>query len=208
MKRANAGTAEKRCPIAGVEIPITDIGPLMIGQTENKESGTGCTVLVCKDGMRAGLDLRGGGPASRDIHIYDWRNGVQIAGLLTEDKTGLRSTIDYMSASIEARDNKFTGNTTLAVVVTNAAFNKPQLCTIAGMAHNGYARSIDPSAPYTMRRARTGFRRLQILDEAGPFTDTGDGSVSCSENRERVRGCPLSLLAYITTLLCFPSIQF
>ena len=49
-----------------------------------------------------------------------------------------------MSASIEARDNKFTGNTALAVVVTNAAFNKSQLCKIAGMAHNGYARSIDP----------------------------------------------------------------
>ena len=76
--------------------------------------------------------------------IYDWRNGEQIAGLLTEDKTGLRSTIEYMSASIESKDNKFTGNTTLAVVVTNAAFNKPQLCKIAGMAHNGYARSINP----------------------------------------------------------------
>ena len=76
--------------------------------------------------------------------IYDWRNGEQIAGLLTEDKTGLRSTIEYMSASIESKDNKFTGNTTLAVVVTNAAFNKPQLCKIAGLAHNGYARSINP----------------------------------------------------------------
>lgn len=276
----DTGAAEKRTPIAGVEIPITDIEPLMIGQTEDKESGTGCTVIICKDGMRAGLDVRGGGPASRDSQllnpltaaqsinaillsggsayglgaangvmsyleehgigydtgfalvplvaqsdiydlsvgdpkvrpgaemgydaaklafeapnyqdgnfgagcgasvgkiagmdyamktgigsyaiqigdlkigaivvlnalgdIYDWRNGEQIAGLLTEDKTGLRSTIEYMSASIESKDNKFTGNTTLAVVVTNAAFNKPQLCKIAGMAHNGYARSIDP----------------------------------------------------------------
>ena len=33
---------------------------------------------------------------------------------------------------------------TLAVVITNAAFNKAQLCKIAGMAHDGYARSIHP----------------------------------------------------------------
>ena len=76
--------------------------------------------------------------------VYDWKTGEQVAGLLTEDKTGLRSTMDYMCSSIESRDNKFTGNTTLAVVVTNAEFSKPQLCKIAGMAHNGLARSINP----------------------------------------------------------------
>ena len=272
--------AEARTPVAGVEIPITDIESLMIGQAENKEAGTGCTVLICRDGMRAGLDVRGGGPASREsqllnpltsaqfLHavvlsggsayglgaahgvmsyleeqgigyatgvalvplvaqsdifdlsvgdarvrpdadmgyeaaksafegpdyqdgnygagcgasvgkiagmdyamktgigsyavqvgdlkigaitvlnalgdIYDWKTGEQVAGFLTEDKTGLRSTMEYMSASTESKENKFTGNTTLAVVVTNADFSKSQLCKIAGMAHNGLARSINP----------------------------------------------------------------
>ena len=269
-----------RKPLAGTEIKITDIEPLMIGQAENKDAATGCTVLICEDGMRAGLDVRGGGPASREsqllnplmsaqiVHaivlsggsayglgtangvmtyleeqgigydtgyalvplvaqsdiydlsvgdpsvrpdpdmgyeaakkaleapnyqdgnfgagcgasvgkiagmdyamktgigsyavqigdlkigaivvlnalgdVYDWRTGEQIAGFLTEDKTSLRSTMEQMSSSIEAKDNKFTGNTTLAVVVTNANFNKSQLCKIAGMAHDGYARSINP----------------------------------------------------------------
>ena len=272
--------AEARTPVAGVEIPITDIESLMIGQDENKEAGTGCTVLICRDGMRAGLDVRGGGPASREsqllnpltsaqfLHavvlsggsayglgaangvmsyleeqgigydtgvalvplvaqsdifdlsvgdarvrpdadmgyeaaksafegpdyqdgnygagcgasvgkiagmdyamktgigsyavqvgdlkigaitvlnalgdIYDWKTGEQVAGFLTEDKTGLRNTMEYMSASTESKENKFTGNTTLAVVVTNADFSKSQLCKIAGMAHNGLARSINP----------------------------------------------------------------
>lgn len=269
-----------RKPLVGTEIKITDIEPLMIGQAENKEAATGCTVLICEDGMHAGLDVRGGGPASREsqllnplmsaqiVHaivlsggsayglgtangvmtyleeqgigydtgyalvplvaqsdiydlsvgdpsvrpdpdmgyeaakkaleapnyqdgnygagcgasvgkiagmdfamktgigsyavqigdlkigaivvlnalgdVYDWRTGEQIAGFLTEDKTSLRSTMEQMSSSIEAKDNKFTGNTTLAVVVTNANFNKSQLCKIAGMAHDGYARSINP----------------------------------------------------------------
>ena len=263
-----------------IEIPITDIQPLRIGQVEDPEAGTGCTVLISEEGMRAGLDVRGGGPASREsqllnplmaaqsIHaivlaggsayglgtangvmayleergigydtgfalvplvaqadiydlsvgsaavrpdadmgyeaarrafeapnyrdgnygagcgasvgkiagmdtamktgvgsyavaigelevgaivvlnalgdVYDWKTGEQIAGLLTEDRTGLRSTMDHMRASIQAVDNKFTGNTTLAVVVTNADFDKARLCKIAGMAHDGYARSIRP----------------------------------------------------------------
>ena len=262
------------------EIPVTEIGGIRIGQTENAEAGTGCTVFIAENGMRAGLDVRGGGPASREsqllnplmaaqtIHavvlaggsayglgaangvmeyleehgygydvgvtkvplvaqsdifdltvgdpsvrpdrsmgyeaaelameapnyrdgnygagcgstvgkilgmdycmksgigsyavqigelkigaivvvnalgdIYDWKTGKQIAGLLSEDRQSLRSTVGQMKTSIESVDNKFTGNTTVAVVITNAAFNKTQLCKIAGMAHDGFARSICP----------------------------------------------------------------
>ena len=35
-------------------------------------------------------------------------------------------------------------NTTLGVVVTNADFDKAALCKLAGMAHDGFARSIRP----------------------------------------------------------------
>ena len=76
--------------------------------------------------------------------IYDWKTGEKIAGLLTEDKTGFRDTVDLMKQSIAVHENKFVSNTTLGVVITNASFNKAQLCKIAGMGHDGYARSIRP----------------------------------------------------------------
>ncbi len=262
------------------EIPIQEVGNIHIGQTEDREAATGCTVLISEEGMCAGLDVRGGGPASRDTHlldpqtaaqtihavllgggsafglgaasgvmqyleehdigfdvgvtkvplvaqsdlfdltvgrsdvrpqpemgyeaarlameapnyrdgnygagcgatvgkmagmeycmktgigsyaieigafrigaivalnalgdIYDWKNGQKIAGLLTEDGKGFRDTVELMSQSLDVVENKFTGNTTIGVVITNAAFNKIQLCKIASMAHNGYARSIRP----------------------------------------------------------------
>lgn len=262
------------------EISMQKIQGIRIGQAENVQAGTGCTVLVAKEGMCAGLDVRGGGPASREsqllnpltaaqtIHaivlsggsafglgtadgvmklleergigydvgvtkvplvaqadlfdltvgdpftrpdsamgyeaarlaldapnyrdgnhgagcgatvgkfkgmdtcmktgigsftvklgplqvgaivalnalgdVFDWRTGEQVAGLLNEDKTAMRSTSEAMRGSIETVENKFVGNTTLAVVVTNARFDKARLCKIAGMAHDGYARSIRP----------------------------------------------------------------
>ena len=76
--------------------------------------------------------------------VFDWKTGKQVAGLLTEDKTALRSTSEHMKGSLGVVENRFVGNTTLAVVVTNAAFGKAQLCKIAGMAQDGYARSIRP----------------------------------------------------------------
>ena len=262
------------------EISITDIEKIRIGQVEDMEAGTGCTAFICEEGMRAGLDVSGGGPASRDsqllnplmaaqvIHgillsggsafglgaangvmqyleekdigfdvgvtkvplvvqsdlfdltvadtftrpdaqmgyeaarlaiedpnyldgnygagcgatigkicgmercmktgigsyalqsgefkigavvalnalgdVFDWKTGKQIAGLLNEEKTALCSTSDVMKASLDVVENRFVGNTTLGVVITNAHFEKSQLCKIAGMAHDGFARSIRP----------------------------------------------------------------
>ena len=261
------------------EIPVTQIG-VKIGQAEDTAGGTGCTVFICEEGMRAGLDVRGGGPASREsellkplasaqvIHaivlaggsafglgtangvmsnlekrgigfdvgvtkvplvvqsdlfdltvgdafarpdaamgyeaakraletpnyrdgnygagcgatvgkcegmdfcmktgigsyavelgplkigavvavnafgdIFDWKTGQKVAGLLTKDKKGFRSTVDMMKERVVPVDNRFVGNTTIGVVMTNADLNKTQLCKIAGMAHEGYACSIRP----------------------------------------------------------------
>ena len=262
------------------EISITELDPIQIGQTEDRKGGTGCTVFLCPKGMRAGLEVRGGGPASREsqllnplmaareIHaivlaggsafglgaaggvmeylesqgigfdvgvtkvplvvqsdlfdltvgdplvrpdaamgyaaakqameapnyrdgnygagcgatvgklagmetamktgigsyavqigelrigavvalnalgdVFNWKTGRQIAGLLTQDKRALRSTSELMKGSIRAVENRFIENTTLGVVLTNAMFEKAALCKIAGMAHDGYARSIRP----------------------------------------------------------------
>lgn len=76
--------------------------------------------------------------------VYDYENGRKIAGLLAADgKTFLDSELEAMQA-IEAQAEKFVGNTTLGVILTNARLDKAHLCKIAGMAHDGYARAIRP----------------------------------------------------------------
>lgn len=76
--------------------------------------------------------------------VYDWETGKELAGLRAEDGETLLCTEDFLYDKNEVWDNKFVGNTTLAVVMTNGIFSKAQLCKIAGMAQDGMARSIRP----------------------------------------------------------------
>lgn len=53
------------------EINITDIENVKIGNAEDEEKGTGLTVILCENGAAAGLDIRGGGPASRESGLLN-----------------------------------------------------------------------------------------------------------------------------------------
>jgi len=53
------------------EIKITDIENVKIGNIEDSEKGTGVTVILCEEGAAAGLDIRGGGPASRESGLLN-----------------------------------------------------------------------------------------------------------------------------------------
>ena len=261
------------------EIPITEIENLKIGNAQDIEGGTGCTVLLCARGMPAGLDVRGGGPASREsqllsplaaaeaVHavllsggsafgldaaggvmrylaerdvgfdtgitkvplvcasclfdlvvgspdarpdakmayaacraaeqdapeegnfgagtgatvgkyhgpatmmksglgiyavqlgdlkvgavvavnalgdVFDIDSGRRLAGMLTPDLSTFADTERTMYTENTVRGNLFTGNTTIGAVITNARFDKTKMNKIAAMAHNGYARALNP----------------------------------------------------------------
>lgn len=76
--------------------------------------------------------------------IYDWKTGRKVAGLLAEDGKTFSNAEEIALRKTEVVENKFVGNTTLGVIVTNGNFQKAQLCKIAGMGHDGYARAIRP----------------------------------------------------------------
>ena len=60
------------------EISIQEIKGIKIGQSENQAAGTGCTVFLSETGMRAGLDVRGGGPASRESELLNPLAAAQV----------------------------------------------------------------------------------------------------------------------------------
>ena len=123
----------------------------------NAGAGTGATVgkfLGVERAMKSGLgmyavqmgDLKVGAVVAVNSlgDIYDVDTGEQIAGMLTEDGTGLESTRDSMWESVQVQKNVFTGNTTIGCVITNAALSKDQCSKLAAMCHDGYAAAIKP----------------------------------------------------------------
>ena len=123
----------------------------------NFGAGTACTVgkfHLMDRCMKSGIgsyavqigDLKVGAVAAVNAlgDVYDHKSGRIIAGLRTADGKHLSNTCKEMYERYDVVENKFVGNTTLGVVLTNAAFDKTQLIKIASMAHDGYARAIRP----------------------------------------------------------------
>lgn len=53
------------------EISIFDFENLRVGQAEDAKAGTGLTVVICERGAGAGLDVRGGGPSTRESELLN-----------------------------------------------------------------------------------------------------------------------------------------
>ena len=53
------------------EIKIHEIPGFQFGQAEDIAGGTGCTVILCRDGAVTGVDVRGGSPGTRDTDALD-----------------------------------------------------------------------------------------------------------------------------------------
>jgi L-aminopeptidase/D-esterase-like protein len=65
------------------EIAITDFDGILIGNAEDVPGGTGCTVILCERGAAAGVDVRGGGPATRETEMLKPVNKIeQIHGII------------------------------------------------------------------------------------------------------------------------------
>jgi L-aminopeptidase/D-esterase-like protein len=59
------------------EIQIGTLSAFKIGHAQDADAGTGCTVILCEQGATAGVDVRGGGPASRETELLKPINMVE-----------------------------------------------------------------------------------------------------------------------------------
>jgi L-aminopeptidase/D-esterase-like protein len=56
---------------------ITDVPGLEVGHAQNNDALTGCTVILCRKGAVAGVDVRGGAPGTRETDLLDPVNLVE-----------------------------------------------------------------------------------------------------------------------------------
>lgn len=59
------------------EIRFTDIEGIKVGNAQDVEGGTGCTVVICEEGAIAGVDVRGGSPGTRETDLLNPQNLVE-----------------------------------------------------------------------------------------------------------------------------------
>jgi L-aminopeptidase/D-esterase-like protein len=65
---------------------ITDVHGILVGQAQNEEALTGCTVIICEEGAVGGVDQRGGSPGTREsdllrpVHLVEKVHAVVLSG--------------------------------------------------------------------------------------------------------------------------------
>lgn len=59
------------------EISISEISAFQVGNAQDLTHATGCTAILCEQGAWAGVDVRGGSPASRETELLRPVNTVQ-----------------------------------------------------------------------------------------------------------------------------------
>ena len=55
---------------------ITNVRGIEVGHAQDEEALTGCTVILCRKGAVAGVDVRGGAPGTRETNLLDPVNMV------------------------------------------------------------------------------------------------------------------------------------
>ncbi len=56
---------------------ITDVRGIEVGHAQDEEALTGCTVILCRNGAVAGVDVRGGAPGTRETDLLNPINLVE-----------------------------------------------------------------------------------------------------------------------------------
>src|SRR5512145_1588671 len=65
---------------------ITDVYGIEVGHAQDEEALTGCTVILCRKGAVAGVDVRGGAPGTREtdllnpVNLVEKVHGIVLAG--------------------------------------------------------------------------------------------------------------------------------
>ena len=75
--------------------------------------------------------------------VYDYETGKQIAGVYDYEKKEMLNSYEIMKNERTSFGFPMR-NTTIGIVATNAVLTKPEANKVASMAHNGFARSINP----------------------------------------------------------------
>ncbi len=173
------------CVASGFDVAQGRVGAAAGARTAQGWGGIGTASMVLPDETHVGalvaVNAHGSARASADGPFWaaPFEIGAEFGGLGTPPPLAALDP-DMKGAWTDAEGGQG-GNTTIAVVATDAILSKPQTTRLATMAQDGIARAIFPAhAPQdgdTVFAAATGQRRMS--DDANAFARLGHAAASC-----------------------------
>lgn len=110
----------------------------LLGNATAMKSGLGCCCL-----QMGGLQVGAIVVVNAIGDVFELDSTRQLAGLLDRRREHMISSEDEMIRLMQLA-SKFSFNTTIGAVITNAALDKAEINKVAAMASNGLARTIRP----------------------------------------------------------------
>lgn len=108
------------------EISLNSIEGIKIGHAQSVEHGTGCSVVICDNKAICGVDIRGGGPASRETELLDTNmsnDGINALLLGGGSAYGLDAAGGIMKYLEEKGKGVQVGNVVVPIVVGSCIFD-------------------------------------------------------------------------------------
>ncbi len=108
------------------EISLNSIEGVKIGHAQSVEHGTGCSVVICDNKTICGVDIRGGGPASRETELLNTNmsnDGINALLLGGGSAYGLDAAGGIMKYLEEKGKGVQVGNAVVPIVVGSCIFD-------------------------------------------------------------------------------------
>lgn len=108
------------------KISLNSIEGFKIGHAQNEEGATGCTVIICDEKAICGVDIRGGGPASRETELLNTNmsnDGVNAILLGGGSAYGLDAAGGIMKYLEEKGKGVQVGESVVPIVVGSCIFD-------------------------------------------------------------------------------------
>ncbi|MCA1285245.1 P1 family peptidase [Salipiger bermudensis] len=140
------GLGRKALAAAGANFGLGSVGAGCGAQTAMHKGGLGSASLVLEDGITVGALVAVNPlgsvttPSGRHFWAAPHEMGGEFGALGVDPASGVALPQSRKSAAMAAQ-----GNTTIAVVATDAALDKAQCHRVAVAAHDGIARAIVPA---------------------------------------------------------------
>ena len=131
------------------EICISEIEGIKIGHAQDLEGATGCTVILCGNGAPAGVDVRGGGPASRESALLNpvaANDGIHAVLLSGGSAFGLDAAGGVMKYLEERHIGFPVGDLVVPIVCQSCIFDLQLQANVHPDQAMGYAACVNAEA--------------------------------------------------------------